>query len=144
MEIRRRSVLYLGLACLLNFSVFVLAWDFLGVFGSILPLFLSITLISLSITALFVSVWVSSTDETKTWLRRVMLMLVLAASLTTVVGEVVALHSEDGSIGVGLLPATGTLLHVLLAALLFTLCFIRSASQNIPGMAGDQSIRSPV
>ncbi|OAV62697.1 hypothetical protein [Enteractinococcus helveticum] len=140
MSIRRRSVLYLGLASLLNFSVSVLAWDFLGLFANTLPPVLSICVISLSITALFVSVWVLTTVVTMTWLRRIALMVVFAASLATVLGEVMVLISEDGSIGVGLIPATGTLLHVLLAALLFTLCFIHNAAKNIAGMTRDQSI----
>ncbi|WP_150119542.1 hypothetical protein [Enteractinococcus helveticum] len=124
--------------------MFVLAWDFLGLFTNTLPPLLSICVISLSITALFVSVWISTTVVTITWLRRIALIVVLAASLATVVGEVVVLNSEDGNLGVGLIPATGTLLHMLLAALLFALCFIHSASKTIPGMAGDQSIRSRV
>lgn len=142
MNIRHRSALYLGLTGLLNFAVFALAWDFLGVFANTLPPVLSISVISLSIAALFGSVWVLSTVVTRPWLRRMGLIAVLGACLATVVGEVMVLTGEDGSIGVGLMPATGTLLHVLVAALLLTLCFIHSASHNIPTSAANQPNRS--
>ncbi|TLP75725.1 hypothetical protein [Nesterenkonia sphaerica] len=127
MEPTRGSAIYFGLAGLVNLSVFVTAWDFFGLFRGSQPPFLSIVVIGLSIVALFTTVWATTGTVKRVWLRRITLFVVLAASLLTVVGEVLVLNSEDGNIGVGLIPVLGVFLHLLLVPFLVTQAFIRGA-----------------
>ncbi|MCO1338744.1 hypothetical protein BJH93_07555 [Kocuria polaris] len=111
-------MLLCGLASLFNFSVFFVAWDFLGVFRNSMPPRLGIMVISLSLVALLATLGATRKPRGKTGLHLTIVAVACAASLLTVSGELLVLNSEDGNFAIALMPATGTLLHVLAGAIL--------------------------
>ncbi|WP_102157442.1 hypothetical protein [Zhihengliuella halotolerans] len=115
---QRTRIVLCGLAALLNLTVVVFAWDFLGVFRSVMPPLLGILVVSLSLAALVATVKAARLQRDGVGLRRGILAIVCTASLLTVAGELLVFYSDDGNFAVALVPATGTILHGLTAVLL--------------------------
>lgn len=118
----KRSLLTLALVGILHLlavlSVLITRYEVFGSLGEKPVLLAPLSLMLLSVVALFLTSVITSATIARTGVRMGLKVAALVATLFSVLGEAVVEMSSDGSIGPGLLPLFGIALHSVLGLLL--------------------------
>lgn len=113
-----------GLVVASSLNAFVLVafifvtFNAIGIFSELSILVPPVLQATLSVVALAATCALTTRSIPATWVRATVKVVALAATLLSVLGEILVALMSDGSIGPGLLPILGTALHALLAVAL--------------------------